>query len=210
MNGHRLACRGPPSDSRAVATGAPSMTAATPPTSTKRTRWRCRVATIAAKSVGRRGTAQCGHQSDMIVQDRQALGWGEARHPANERPIHVLSTRLQRGLAKGLSPLGHSDVLHNPGSGSQQAWCRSNSSKPDPQRSSRVPQAGREHLAGGGRHAPACKRRIALSLPAPASSRCSPSCRGRRRCGAGSRAPSSVVHIPTKPNTSSEARRTPV
>jgi len=83
------------------------MTAATPPTRTKRTRWRRSVAKISAKSVGRRGTAERVHEVDVILEDGQPLGGGEARHPANKGQIHALPSRTRNLLSGTFQRLVH-------------------------------------------------------------------------------------------------------
>src|SRR5512139_657044 len=83
-----------------VATGAPSMTAATPPTRTKRTRWLRSVARTAAKSVGCRGTAAGGQQVDVILQDGQALRRRESCHPADERQVDAVRTDARRARGR--------------------------------------------------------------------------------------------------------------
>jgi len=70
-----------------VETGAPSTTAATPPTRTKRTRWRRRVSRIPTKLYERRGTAQGGNQIDMGLERLKTFVRAELQHPSDESAI---------------------------------------------------------------------------------------------------------------------------
>jgi hypothetical protein len=70
-----------------VATGAPSTTAATPPTTTKRTRWRCSEARIRTKSVGVFATAQARDERHMVLENLEPFLRAEAEHPLDERRI---------------------------------------------------------------------------------------------------------------------------
>ena len=101
-----------------------------PLTSTKRTRWRRNIASTAANSVGCRGTAQRGHQLDVILQDGQALGRCEARHPADQSQVDAGVSPSPQALPRTLHWFGHRVAVHNPSGASEQPGYRLATKRP--------------------------------------------------------------------------------